>query len=299
MPTSDVSIIVTTYNRHDFLRQTLASIAAQSHKDIETIVVDDGSKSDPTAIVTGFGSRFRCIRQENAGQPAARNRGIAASTAPFLAFVDDDDLWEPRKLELQLALLSSRPDIGWCHTNGTIFDHGTGLPLWRLSDRIEPTSGNAAVRLAMGNTIASPSVMVRRILFLQTGGFDTDSGRRFGEDWLMWMKLASLAPLGWISEDCFRLRQHAGSMTNISSESVMRKISSSHRSVLMAARDFAPRTYSHLLYRALAKNRWLLARQARYEKCLVNAALLTTEALFWHSRRLGNILHRSQKSDRT
>jgi len=259
-----VAVVVTTYNRADLLPATLQSLAAQTMPDFEVVVVDDGSREDPSPLVLMFGPRFRCYRQTNAGQPVARNVGIAATSAPLLAFVDDDDLWLPDKLERQLAALAAHPDCGWCHIDGTAFGHATGRDVWCWRDRHELLQGWVDQRLLMGNGIASPSVLVRRSLLVDCGGFDPHPARRLGEDWLMWLKLASRSPLAWVDAAGFRLRIHDGGMTTVTSAAAMQRLADGHLAVLHAAAEFAPECYRACLPAAMIANRWLLARQARH-----------------------------------
>ncbi len=103
-----VSVVVPAFNAGATLRETLASIAAQTYRELEIIVVDDGSTDDTAEIAEGYVNadpRFRLLRQANLGVAAARNTGIRASSAAYIAFIDADDLWHPSKTAKQLALL--------------------------------------------------------------------------------------------------------------------------------------------------------------------------------------------------
>src|ERR687898_2402373 len=100
----EVSVVVPTRNRRSLLARTLASVLAQRDVDFEVIVIDEGSTDDTRAMVSRIADpRLRLIHHPVAlGKSAARNRGIAEAAAPWLAFVDDDDLWSPTKLVRQL-----------------------------------------------------------------------------------------------------------------------------------------------------------------------------------------------------
>jgi hypothetical protein len=89
------SIVIPTYNRADLLRQALDSVSRQEFRDFEVIVVDDGSTEDLSVLVAKYGERTRLLRQANAGPSAARNRGLAATTGEYVAFLDSDDVWFP------------------------------------------------------------------------------------------------------------------------------------------------------------------------------------------------------------
>ncbi|MBX3466773.1 MAG: glycosyltransferase family 2 protein [Planctomycetes bacterium] len=93
------SVVIPTYNRAELLRKTLASVLAQTRRDFEVIVVDDGSTDSTGELVAGFGDRVRFLRQRNAGPSAARNRGIAEARGDYVCSLDSDDLWFPWTLD--------------------------------------------------------------------------------------------------------------------------------------------------------------------------------------------------------
>ena len=120
MSTEQVSVIIPTYDRADCVTRAIDSALAQTHADVEVIVVDDGSTDDTAALVrdTYAGEpRVRYTRQENRGVSAARNRGIRLARGAYMALLDSDDAWEPFKLELQLACLDAFPDAGMVWTD--------------------------------------------------------------------------------------------------------------------------------------------------------------------------------------
>jgi glycosyltransferase involved in cell wall biosynthesis len=105
-----VSVIVPLFNKTAYIERALRSIASQTLSDFEAIVVDDGSTDGGDQIVARFpDSRFRLIRQANAGPGAARNRGVTEARAPYLAFLDADDAWLPAYLETGVRILEEHP----------------------------------------------------------------------------------------------------------------------------------------------------------------------------------------------
>ncbi len=103
-----VSVIVPLYNKASYVLRTLESVAAQTVTDFEVIVVDDGSSDGGEALVTNFpDSRFTLLRQKNAGPGAARNRGLREASAPYVAFIDADDVWLDEFLEENLGVARS------------------------------------------------------------------------------------------------------------------------------------------------------------------------------------------------
>lgn len=112
-----VSCIVPVYNGERFLPEALESVLRQTRPPDEIIVVDDGSTDGTARIANALGAPVRWVRQENAGPAAARNLAIRLATGDFLAFLDADDLWLPRKLELQLGRMQQRPELDYCVTH--------------------------------------------------------------------------------------------------------------------------------------------------------------------------------------
>lgn len=107
-----VSVIIPTHNRASLVCQAIDSVLAQTYKDFEIIVVDDGSIDNTRDVLSGYSDRITYIYQEQAGAGAARNAGIRASRkCELLAFLDSDDLWSPTKLACQVTLLDKQPDV--------------------------------------------------------------------------------------------------------------------------------------------------------------------------------------------
>jgi glycosyltransferase involved in cell wall biosynthesis len=106
-----VSVVIPVRDGERYLSEALRSVLDQSFGDVEVIVVDDGSEDSTPEIIRAMGSKVRSVRQEPAGLAAALNRGVEVSRGAFLAFLDADDLWTPRKLELQMAVLAAQPKL--------------------------------------------------------------------------------------------------------------------------------------------------------------------------------------------
>ena len=129
-----ISVIVPTFNRAHQIRHTLETVLGQTEPPSEVIVVDDGSTDATEAVCEAFGSRIRYLRQENSGVSAARNHGASMAHGEAFAFVDSDDVWDPRKLAFQRAALSTAPEAGWSITgldviglDGRVIDAGNGF----------------------------------------------------------------------------------------------------------------------------------------------------------------------------
>lgn len=190
---SQVSIIIPTLNRRDFVREAIASVLAQTYKNFEVIVVDDGSDDDTHEVVEEFSSACPVVQyvfQANHGVSAARNYGVALSSGRFLAFLDSDDVWQPAKLESQIGFFAAHPEAAICQTE----------EIWlRNGERVNPrhkhrkASGDIFAR-SLELCLVSPSaVMLRRTLFDQMGGFDPDLPAC--EDYDLWLRIAALMPI--------------------------------------------------------------------------------------------------------
>ncbi len=184
-----VSVIVPAYNAAAFVRRAVDSVLAQTFKDLELLVVDDGSTDGTVDQLTSYRDRLRLIRQRNAGPAAARNRGLQAVVGDYVAMLDADDWWEPGKLAAQVALLDARPGIGFCSTATRVVDSsGAAVGDWPCSlpsvALTEALFANAAS--VSGST---SGVLARRTLLLEVGGFD--AALRGFEDPDLWIRLSA------------------------------------------------------------------------------------------------------------
>jgi glycosyltransferase involved in cell wall biosynthesis len=124
-----VSVIIPSHNYGRFLGEALGSVLAQSFADFEVTVVDDGSTDDTQAVLDGFHDpRLRRIRIENSGNSVAINTGLDAARGEFIAILDADDRWRPAKLERQVAMMRSEPELGAVFTDFARFDEGGYFP---------------------------------------------------------------------------------------------------------------------------------------------------------------------------
>lgn len=123
-----ISVVIPCYNAAAFLPETIQSVLAQTLLPCEVLVVDDGSSDRSAEVAASFGGIVRVIRQQNAGECAARNRGLEESRGDWVAFLDADDIWEPTKLEKQLEMASRFPETILVHTGYYLFGKGWTSP---------------------------------------------------------------------------------------------------------------------------------------------------------------------------
>jgi glycosyltransferase involved in cell wall biosynthesis len=202
---STISVIIPAWNRAHYLRETIDSVLAQTQPAFEIIVVDDGSTDDTPAVLATYGDRIRVLRQRNQGVATARNTGVAAARGDFLCFLDSDDLWHPRKLELQLARFASDPELGLVHCGfetfddaGTIAVNLNGLEGWV---GLEILRFDRDVILVCGS-----GVMVPRRVAEECGDFDPRLP--VSDDWEYCLRIAMRHRIGFVRESLVRYRQH-------------------------------------------------------------------------------------------
>lgn len=182
-----VSAIVPAYNAGEFIRETVSSALAQTFTALEVVVVDDGSK-DPVGWITELDpQRVRYHAKANGGPASARNLAVKMARGEFVAFLDADDLWDPTKVERQVRALEANPHAAFAYGAFRGID-GQGRPRPRVPK--ERPSGDVAEPLFMYNFVTTSSVMVRRQMFLDAGGFDESPDLISVEDYDLWLRLA-------------------------------------------------------------------------------------------------------------
>jgi glycosyltransferase involved in cell wall biosynthesis len=204
-----VSVVIPAFNAAAYLGGAIDSVLAQTSRDLEVIVVDDGSSDGTPALAARYDSPVRWLRQDNRGVAAARNRGIAESRGRFVAFLDADDLWRPEKLERQLAALR---DCAGARASATAFSI-VDADLAPLGvQRVEPAEPALVDLLLRGNVIGTPSsVLCERGLLEESGGFDT--GLSQCADWDLWLRFAARTRFAILDAPLTVYRRHAGNMS--------------------------------------------------------------------------------------
>lgn len=190
-----VSVIIPTYNRAALVAEAVASVEAQTCRDFEILVVDDGSTDATLKALAPLKGVTVLRRRRRAGVAAARNLGAAAARGAWLAFLDSDDLWLPEKLARQMAYLEATPGLLLCQTDETWVRHGVQVK--------KPVSyRKVAGRIflpSLKRCMVSPSaVVLARRVFLDHGGFDEDLPA--AEDYDLWLRLTWRFEVGLVDE---------------------------------------------------------------------------------------------------
>jgi glycosyltransferase involved in cell wall biosynthesis len=154
-----------------------------------------------------YGGNVKCLRESHRGRPR-RNRGIRAAQAEYVAFVDADDVWRPRKIEVQTALIRSSMRA-WAICDALWLDSETGQA---VSFNNQPTQeGDILDRLFLGNFIVASTPLVAKQVLDQVGYFDESPNSLAGEDWDLWLRIAARYPVACVPEKLVTVRLHADS----------------------------------------------------------------------------------------
>jgi glycosyltransferase involved in cell wall biosynthesis len=272
-----VSVIIPTFNRAGVIRESIDSILAQTYRDTEIIIVDDGSTDDTAKKLSIYGNRIRMVYQENAGTSAARNRGIEVSNANIIAFQDSDDLWKPTKLERQVSLLTRLgSSVPCCLCNAimqNLYGDGRELLSFDISVLNSPYAEglwlNVTEVLASRSVLFNQTVAIRREALERVGGFDPEL--RTAEDCDLSLRLSLEGPWGFIIEPLTIWR--AGASNSLSKMAVRDQIRLKTNEIkvfermLARVKDTGQERVERLLNRRLSefRRRLALARLAQAE----------------------------------
>jgi cellulose synthase/poly-beta-1,6-N-acetylglucosamine synthase-like glycosyltransferase len=214
-----VAVVVPAYNSGRTLADTLESAIAQTHRALDIVVVNDGSTDGTQEIAESFArrdSRVRVISVPNGGVARARNAGIAATRADYIAPLDSDDLWHPEKIARQLAaMLAGGSEIGFVYSPHRVIDE-EGRVLY--SSPVGPIEGWAFMRhLAVNFVSSGSSLLLRREAFEQVGGYDPtlrDQGKQGTEDYLLQLMIARTWRVAVVPDYLIAYRRGTGGMSS-------------------------------------------------------------------------------------
>lgn len=253
-----VSVVVPCFNSLTYLPATLESVCAQTYRDLDVVLVDDGGSDDLAGWLAQWAGargedRVRVVRQDNAGVSAARNRGIAESRGELVAFCDSDDLWEPHLVADLVAALAARPGAGLAYG---WYDQvaADGTPTGRVV-RSE-WEGDVWAQFVTRNPVAASAVMLPRTVLDEVGGFEVNRDR-FPidvEDWELWIRVAASYPVALARSVVAHHRMHdANSSSNVES------LAAAYAHLLDTVFDGAPPDRAALRPAATARTEVLLA----------------------------------------
>lgn len=213
-----VSVIVPAYNAEAYILQTLNSVLSQTYKNIEVVVVDDGSHDKTAQIVESImlrDNRVKLLRQQNSGVAAARNLAIEKSRGAFIAPIDADDIWYPSKIEKQVrCMLHAEPSLGLVYAWSIHIDE-KGLPTGGFS--ASDVEGDVLVASIMSNFIGNASTpLIRRVCFERVGGYSSrffEQDAQGCEDSDLYIRIAESYTFRVVKEFLVGYRKSIGSMS--------------------------------------------------------------------------------------
>jgi len=256
-----VSVLIPAYNAASTLLETLASVCGQTYRNLDIIVVDDGSADDTAALARRLSlddPRIRLLAQENAGVAAARNLALRRAAGPLVAPIDADDLWRLTKIERQVRRLRETPDAGLVYCWSVEIDPASRVVEQRTDQ--EECEGDVYAALVLGSFIGASAPLMRRDLAMAVGGWDPSLRARKAEgceDWQFHLRLAARARFALEPAYLVGYRQSPGAMS--------RRLAAMRRSynlVMQEVSERRPRPPADLM-------RWSRAEFGLYEADLL------------------------------
>ncbi|BCL37653.1 glycosyltransferase family 2 protein [Nostoc sp. MS1] len=219
-----VSVIIPAYNAEKFIGRTLQSVLSQTYRNIEVLVVDDGSQDKTAEIVASMAridNRVRLLKQSNQGVAIARNLAINNSLGEYIAPIDADDIWYAQKIEKQVQCLENADSsVGFVYAWTALIDEDDNIigkyNSWYYS-HIHSVEGDVYKHLLYTNFIGNASVpLIRRVCFDQVGGFNSELKKQNAqgcEDWDIYLRIAEYYQFSVVREFLVGYRQVSGSMS--------------------------------------------------------------------------------------
>lgn len=279
-----VDVVIPVYNGARFLEDAVRSAANQTLSPARILICDDGSTDDTPRLAQRLAAEIgnvEHLRLRHGGEASARNGGIEASTAPYIAFLDADDVWLPRKLEAQMAVLAnSNEKVGIVHSSYEYIDEN-GKVISSESVVKPRLRGDIFRQLLLDDYVVSgsaSSVVVKREVLDRAGRFDE---RLFhGADWDMWIRLAALAHFDFADEPLVRIRIHSNSVQRYN------------------ARE---RAIDFFLQRILVLGKWedIILSDSEFYSSLRNRALLLLLPMLAEPKRIDAFYKALQDQDST
>lgn len=205
-----VSVIVPTYNRLQYLPAAIDSVLAQTCRDWELIIADDGSDAATLEYLDTLArlSRVEVIRLAHSGNPGvARNAALRIARGEYVAFLDSDDTWLPTKLDVQTRALRASVECRWSYTDHIRIDAaGKSINSQRDPNRTLPQGQIVEQLLRLQAGTPTPTVMAERALIEEAGAFDEQQGLH--EDYDLWLRMALLSKVLALPEPLSCVRRH-------------------------------------------------------------------------------------------
>jgi len=208
-----VSVIITTYNNKNGVKEAIDSVLSQTYKDIEIIVVDDGSIDDTEDFLKDYIQKRKIIfkRQENKGVSSARNVGFQLSKGEYINFLDGDDTLNPEKIKAQVEFLKNHPDISVVYCDSDIIINNKKMD-FTYKELVGSFSGEVLNNLLERNFIALHSALTKREAIKEVGLFD--ESLRHAEDYDLWIRIANSHKYSFIDKPMVIYKKNAKGLSS-------------------------------------------------------------------------------------
>ena len=191
----NISVVIPSYNRKDFLKRSIDSAINQTKKPLEIIVVDDGSTDGTETMIKSDYDFVKFIKQKNKGVSAARNIGIKVSIGEWICFLDSDDEWKKDKLEKQINAMKSNPGYKFFHSNEIWIKNGLRI---NQKKKHKKYGGDIFDKCLDMCRISPSSVMIDKTVFDEVGNFNEDLV--VCEDYELWLRICDKYRVFFIDE---------------------------------------------------------------------------------------------------
>ncbi len=253
-----VSVIIPTYNNAKLVTRAIDSVLTQTFTDQEIIVVNDGSTDNTESVLSSYTDRITVVHQPNLERAAARNNGIQRSSGRYIAFLDDDDWWHPKKLEKQVNYLDENPAIGLvCSFAYQVGPDGAILGTIGELRQLPQIPLYSLPWFFLGSSVLTLTVVIKREIIERAGGFEEHT--RYIEDWDLWMRSSIFSPVICVPEPLAYYQLHG---RNVPSTLDRYQVQDSRLAVLERVEKLveelgeAERLPEHIRLRGKAKALW-------------------------------------------
>lgn len=242
-----VSVIIPTLNRRDYIQLAINSVLDQTYQNIELIVIDDGSSDGTSDVVKEkYGNKLTYIWQENQGESVARNNGLAIARGKYVNFLDSDDYWDPRKIDIEVEFLhnaKSQEYVAICSSVWVVNEEGN-LIKSDPSGRSIKLSNYEIYDFFSGPKIFAPpsNLLLRSSTLRELGGFDDRI--QYGEDWDLVIRLRSKGKIFFLDEPLVYYRIHPSSQQGIPKPEKIDRVIKDHIKVITQNRYLVDSRYS-------------------------------------------------------
>lgn len=275
-----VSVIIPAFNSEQYIAECIDSVLVQTFQDFEIIIIDDGSTDDTVSIISEYkNDRIKLFHQDNSGSAAARNYGVKQSSGIWIAFIDADDIWLPDKLQKQLEHCSNQ---AWSHTD--LFFHGSFYPKYtKATDFTSKHSGFILNNLLVENSIGTSSVVLKKEIFHELGGFNTDL--RALQDWDLWLRIAEKYQACYIDQPLVYYRVHTSSVSRN-----VRKTLPYHINLIdrVFSQQSIHRQQQKLKYKALSRSCRICSQIAEQEEDFLFSCYCAARSLLYRPQDMSN-----------